>query len=306
MKTNKTIFAGTEKRLDIFVSENSEISRPFAQRMIKQGLVKVNGGTKKPSYMLSDGAVIETAVLDAGEDLNAEKKELSFEDMVFYEDEALMAVSKPAGLSVHPNSPMWEEKPEACLLGEPTLVSLLLRARPDTPSLGLSRLGLVHRLDRDTSGLMLISKTKEAQEELIYGFKERLMRKTYICAVGGIPDEESGTIDAPIGRAAGFKKIKVWEFGRDAVTEWEIMEKGEDSALLRIHPRTGRTNQIRIHMEFMGHPVLGDRLYHGRPADRMLLHSAELVFPHPETGRKKTLKCSPGKDFVSAWEKFKK
>ena len=140
MKTNKTIFAGTEKRLDIFVSENSEISRPFAQRMIKQGLVKVNGGTKKPSYMLSDGAVIETAVLDAGEDLNAEKKELSFEDMVFYEDEALMAVSKPAGLSVHPNSPMWEEKPEACLLGEPTLVSLLLRARPDTPSLGLSRL----------------------------------------------------------------------------------------------------------------------------------------------------------------------
>jgi len=169
----------------------------------------------------------------------------------------------------------------------------------------MERLGLVHRLDRDTSGLMLLAKTRDAQQALTAGFRERLMEKTYLGAVAGVPEKRSGTIDAPIGRAAGFKKIKVWEYGRDAVTDYRMKEKGKDCALLEIKPRTGRTNQIRIHMEFMGHPILGDSLYGGRPAARMLLHSLSLGFEHPHTGKLTALEAPLPADFTSEWKAFK-
>ncbi len=299
MKKEKIIYSGPPVRFDVFLAGAVEgFSRPYARRVIEGGYASVNGSPRKPGYVLSDGDAVELAPPGAG------KEQGGFEDLVLYEDGALLAVRKPAGLAVHPNSPQWESSPKAALIGEPTLVSMLFAARPKTAAAGLERLGLVHRLDRDTSGLMVIAKTPEAQEALSEGFRERLMEKTYIGAVAGVPPKE-GVIDEPIGRASGYKKIKVWEYGREAVTEYVLKEKGPDCALLEIRPRTGRTNQIRIHLAHIGHPIVGDKLYGGPPAARMLLHSLSLLFTHPVSGKPVRLEAPLPPDFTAAWKDFK-
>lgn len=300
MKKTKLTFSGAPARLDVFLTQTGEnFSRSYARRLAEEGLATVNGLRKKPSFVLNDGDAVEIAFPDAGKEQAA-----TFEDIVLFEDKALMAVAKPAGIAVHPNAPGWETNPKAALIGEPTLVAMIFAARPGMAEGGLERLGLVHRLDRDTSGLMLLAKTPEAQENLKEGFRERLMEKTYIGAVAGLP-EKSGVIDAPIGRASGFKKIKVWDYGREALTEYRLKEKGKNCALLEIHPRTGRTNQIRIHLSHIGHPILGDKLYGGPPAGRMLLHSLSLLFSHPSTGRPMELEAPLPEDFKRAWKEYK-
>ena len=167
-------------------------------------------------------------------------------------------------------------------------------------------MGLVHRLDRDTSGLMLVAKTPEAQEALQIQFRERLVEKVYIGVVGGVPAKKTGSIDAPIGRASGFKKIKVWEYGRAALTDFKVTEKTGKHAMLEVYPRTGRTNQIRIHLEFIGHPIVGDRLYAGERAARLMLHSREITFLHPSKNKKMTLSVELPEDFRQEWAKIKK
>ncbi|OGR51989.1 MAG: hypothetical protein A2049_00030 [Elusimicrobia bacterium GWA2_62_23] len=296
MKKTKTVYEGVPQRLDVFLSETGEnFSRSYARRLIEEGLAKVNGLGKKPSYMLNYGDEVELAIPGAG------KEQKGFEDLVIFEDKALLAVHKPAGIAVHPNAGGWETNPKAALLGEPTLVSMLFSARPEMAASGLERLGLVHRLDRDTSGLMLLAKTPEAQASLTAGFRERLVKKVYIGAVAGVPPK-TGVIDAPIGRASGCKKIKVWEYGRDALTEYALKEKGKACALLEIYPRTGRTNQIRIHLAYIGHPILGDKIYGGPYAPRMLLHSLSVAFSHPYTGKKTRLQAPLPADFKAAWK----
>jgi 23S rRNA pseudouridine1911/1915/1917 synthase len=297
MKRTELVYSGVPVRLDVFLTQSGEnLSRSYARRLIEEGLATVNGERKKPSYLLGENDRV--VIAGPGE----AQPELS--GLIVFEDRALIAVSKPAGLAVHPNPPGWETNPEAAMIGEPTLVSMIYAARPEMAE-GLERLGLVHRLDRDTSGLMLIAKTQEAQRTLKEGFRERLMEKTYIGAVAGIPDKRTALIDAPIGRASGFKKIKVWEYGREAVTEYAVREKGRACALLSIHPMTGRTNQIRIHLAHIGHPIIGDRLYGGPEAERMLLHSFSLVFSHPATGKETRLEVPIPDDFKRVWKKFK-
>ena len=259
----------------------------------------MNGQKKKPGYVLHDGDSVETNIPKAG------TRQAGFEDLVIFEDKSFLAIEKPAGMAVHPNSPNWQINPQSALIGEPTLISLLYTARPEAAKSGVTRLGLVHRLDRDTSGLMIIAKTPEEQVALTIGFRDRLMQKTYLGAVAGIPKHPKGTINAPIGRATGFKKIKVWEFGRDAITDYRIKERGVDCALLEIYPKTGRTNQIRIHMEYMGNSIIGDKMYGGRPADRMLLHSMRLVFNHPLTGKLTILESPMPADFKKVWKAVK-
>lgn len=302
MKKTKFVYSGVPCRLDVFLTQAGQnYSRSFARRLAEEGLATVNGEKKKASFVLKDGDSVEIADLGEGR-----TQASGFESLVLFEDKSLMAVAKPAGLAVHPNAPGWETNPSATLVGEPTLVSLIFSARPEMAEGGLERLGLVHRLDRDTSGLMLLAKTAEAQEVLKEGFRERLLEKLYIGCVAGVPAKRSGLIDAPIGRASGFKKIKVWEYGREAVTEYKVKETGRNSALLHIHPMTGRTNQIRIHLAHIGHPILGDKLYGGPDAGRMLLHSFSLVFSHPSTGKETRLEAPLPEDFTAAWRPFRK
>jgi len=301
MKKNKMVYSGEPFRLDVFLSRTGEnFSRSFARRLIEEGLATVNGQKKKPSFVLYDGDTVDIAALDADE------TQEGFEDLILHEDKSLLAIRKPAGLAVHPNAANWEVNPAASLLGTPTLVSMVFSARPQMAEGGIERLGLVHRLDRDTSGLMIMAKTAEVQKKLTDGFRERLMEKTYIGAVAGIPAEKKGIIDAPIGRPSGYNKIKVWEYGRDALTEYVVKEKGKSCALLEIHPQTGRTNQIRIHLAHIGHPIMGDNLYGGPEATRMLLHSLSLAFKHPTTGRKVKLEAPLEDDFKNVWKALKK
>jgi 23S rRNA pseudouridine1911/1915/1917 synthase len=300
MKKRKIVYSGEPRRLDVFLSETGEnYSRSYARRLIEEGLATANGKARKPAFVLNDGDTVEIADPAAGQ------RQAGFEDLVIFEDKSLMAISKPAGLAVHPNAAGWETNPRAALLGEPTLVSMIYTARPGLAEGGIERLGLVHRLDRDTSGLMLLAKTVETQTELTAAFRERLMEKTYIGAVAGIPAKKAGSIDAPIGRASGFKKIKVWEYGREALTDYKVTEKGKGCALLEIHPKTGRTNQIRIHLAHIGNPILGDKLYGGPPAPRMLLHSLSLAFAHPVTGKQTRLEAPLPEDFKAAWKTMK-
>jgi 23S rRNA pseudouridine1911/1915/1917 synthase len=302
MKKTKLVYFGVPCRLDVFLTQSCEnFSRSFARKLAEDGVATVNGEKKKPGFVLSDGDVVVVASLAPAKSLSP-----GFEDLILFEDKSLLAVNKPAGIAVHPNAPGWETNPGATLIGEPTLVSMILAARPEMAKGGIERLGLVHRLDRDTSGLMLLAKNAEIQEVLKEGFRERLMEKTYIGAVAGVPEKRQGLIDAPIGRASGFKKIKVWEYGREAVTEYRVKETGKNCALLHIHPMTGRTNQIRIHLEYIGHPIIGDKLYGGPDAARMLLHSFSLVFSHPSTGKETRLEAPLPEDFKRAWKTAKK
>lgn len=300
MKKTKIVYSGEPIRLDVLLTQTGEnFSRSFARRLAEEGLATLDGKKTKPAHLVYEGGVVEFST--PGSDESQE----GFEDLVLFEDKALVAISKPAGLAVHPNAANWEINPAASLLGEPTLVSMIFSARPEMAKGGIERLGLVHRLDRDTSGLMLLAKNVEAQKTLTDGFRERLMRKTYIGVVAGIPAERKGSIDAPIGRASGFKKIKVWEYGREALTDYVVKERAKTCSLLEIHPQTGRTNQIRIHLAHIGHPIMGDKLYGGPTAPRMLLHSLSIGFKHPYTGKQTLLEAPLPEDFTWAWKALK-
>jgi 23S rRNA pseudouridine1911/1915/1917 synthase len=302
MKPQEMIFDGAPERLDLFITRSETgLSREFVKRLINGGRVLVNGKTQKPSFLLSPG---NSVIIDLP--LAGKKETADFNAIIIYEDRDLVAVAKPSGIAVHPNDSNWERRPETCLLSEETLVSMLLRARPELGKNKLPRMGLVHRLDRDTSGLMLVAKTLKAQTALQTQFRERLVKKTYLGIVAGVPAAKTGSINAPIGRASGFKKIKVWEYGRDALTDYKITAKTKSHAMLEIYPRTGRTNQIRIHLEFIGHPIVGDRLYGGEKAQRLLLHSSEITFIHPSKGGEMTLTAALPEEFLSEWARIKR
>ena len=203
---------------------------------------------------------------------------------VVFEDDAVVVVNKPSGLTVHPGA------------GQPdgTLANALAWHLKDLPELGGSdRPGIVHRLDKETSGILVVARTELAQRRLSAAFAERTVGKTYLATVHGIPRDAAGHIDAPIGRMPNHRtKMTVREGGRDAQTGWKVAEAMPRHALVRCHPRTGRTHQIRVHLKHLGHPIVGDGLYGmpGHPGEdataRLMLHAHRLEFPHPTSGER--------------------
>lgn len=264
--------------------------------MISDGSVTVDGKKTKPSFQLSEGDLIAIAWP------RPSKKEESLGSLVLYEDRDVIAVSKPAGLMVHPLSPSWEKAPSASYAGEKTLVSMLLSFRPELASSGVDRLGLVHRLDRGTSGVIVAAKTPSAQKSLMSQFRDREVGKIYIGAVKGEVKKDEGIIDAPLGRISGSMKICVSGLGRPALTEFRVLSRKNGYSLLELYPKTGRTNQLRVHLSWIGHPVVGDTLYSGGKASRLMLHSGKIVFKHPSTGRKKSIECPLPEDFRKEWK----
>ena len=262
-------------RLDLFLAQRlPELSRSYVKKLIDDGRVTVNGGHAKPALKLTPDDGITVEVPDPEPiDVVAEAIPLS----IVYEDSDLVVVDKTAGMSVHPGP------------GHPrsTLVNALLGHCPDLAGIGGAlRPGIVHRLDKDTSGLIIVAKTDRAHRDLTLQFKERAVEKTYVALARGRVSPAKGRIDSPLARdPRNRKRIAVVPGGRDSVTDYVVVERLGEHSLIEVRPKTGRTHQIRAHFHSIGHPLLGDALYGGRwpLLNRQFLHAARLRFRHPRT-----------------------
>ncbi len=297
MAQNKqtVIFEGKTSRLDTFLTEQTEgYSRAIIQNLIKGGAVTVNSTVRKPSWPLENGDIVEITWPQA-------KQTLNLKDLIIFEDKNFFVVNKPAGVLVHPQSPAWEDNPQAAFTAEETLVSAILANPPKNFDPKVERAGLVHRLDRETSGVMLIAKTRQFQDEMLTLFAMREVHKTYNAICCGEVKDDEGTINVPIGRLTGGK-IKASDIGREAVTDYKVVERKKGFSYMELFPKTGRTNQLRVHMSWLGYPVLGDWLYKGASAERLMLHARKLEFVNPVTGKKVKFEANPPKDFTDTWK----
>ncbi len=276
------ITASAGIRLDVLVSEGgTELSRSRVAQLIKDGLVTVNNRIEtKPSYKASESDVIYVTIPDAKESSN-EAQNLPLE--ILYQDDDIAVVVKPSGMVTHP----------AAGNEDGTLVNALLYHLDHLSGIGGERRpGIVHRLDKDTSGVMLIAKNDAAHTFLSDELAARHMEKHYHAMVLGKMKEQQGTVEHPIARSKNDrKKMAVDPEGRYALTEWRVLREFNDRTLLDVHIVTGRTHQIRVHMRHIGHPVLGDPLYGVKnmpKADRLMLHAYSLSFTHPVSKERMT------------------
>ena len=282
-----------DERLDVFVSRRLPgSSRTQARRLIDEGLVRVESALERPAYRLRSGELISVHHPETPPPPLSAAIELE----IVYEDEHLAVLDKPAGLTVHP----------APGERETTLTSAIVHRWPETAALGGAlRAGLAHRLDRDTTGLLMVGKTAAALESLQGQLRERAVEKRYWAVVIGAPDPEIGLIDAPLGRdPADPRRIAVVERGRSSRTGYRVLERFGDASLLECELITGRTHQIRVHLAAIGHAVAGDTLY-GAPCDqigRQALHARALGFTHPESGETIGLEREPPEDFQQLLE----
>ena len=279
-------FTGDGSRLDVLLSRGGEVSRSRAAELARQGMVTVDGKTEtKPAARPAVGAEV-CLTLPEARPAAAQPQDIPLR--VLYQDEHLAVVVKPCGMVVHPAA------------GNPdgTLVNALLYHLDSLSGIGGElRPGIVHRLDKDTSGLLLVAKDDRTHQALSADLAARRMEKHYYAVVAGVMKEKEGVIDAPIGRStADRKKMAVVPNGRPARTEWTLVRQDADRALLDVHLITGRTHQIRVHMASIHHPVLGDPIYghRGMPrAPRLMLHAFSLSFSHPATGERMTFTAPP-------------
>jgi 23S rRNA pseudouridine1911/1915/1917 synthase len=259
------------RRLDQFLTAvRPELSRGEVQRDIRAGTVSISGkAVCQPSRRLHENDEVVWDLVDK-EVLTPHPMTLD----ILHEDDHLVVVDKPPGLVVHPGAGT----------DAPTLVEGLLSDRTLPPSDDPARPGVVHRLDKETSGVIVVAKTPAALAHLQRQFAERAVAKSYIAVVSGIIREEEGTIDAPIGRDPTYpRRMSIHSQGRAARTDFRVLRRFEDSTLLHAQPRTGRTHQLRVHFRYTGHPVLGDTVYGNVPARRLLLHAWRITLRHPAT-----------------------
>ena len=264
------------KRLDAFISEmDAELSRSFAQKLIEKEFISVNDLPAKSKYKLKAGDHVKGTIPEP-EPLDAIAENIPL--TIIYEDKGLVVVDKPAGMVVHP----------APGHSNGTLVNALLYHCKDLAGIGgVERPGIIHRLDKDTSGIVAVAKTDSAFKSIAAQFHDRKIKKVYLALVKGILRQMQGTIDSPIGRhKTQRKKMAIDEEGRDSQTKYELIKQYEGFAYIRVHPTTGRTHQIRVHMASIGNPVLGDDLYGGKTVKgpemkRQALHAHKLDLEHP-------------------------
>ncbi|HET7141428.1 MAG TPA: RluA family pseudouridine synthase [Candidatus Limnocylindria bacterium] len=268
-------------RFDVAVASLAGISRAHAQRLISDGRALVDGRRARASDRLRGSEQIRVELSAPPDDtLRPESIPLR----IAYEDAAILIVDKPAGLVVHPSAGH----------AAGTLVNALLgraqaRGEPLGSVAGVGRPGIVHRLDKDTSGLLVVAKTDAAQSSLMRQFGERTIRKEYLALVRGAAPSPHGRVEAPVGRdPRDRQRMAVVAGGREAATEYRVIGSGDGYTLLRLHPLTGRTHQIRAHLAYLGLPIAGDRRYGGGPGPgglpRQFLHAAGLVLDRPLDG----------------------
>ena len=262
----------SESRLDSFVAENvEEISRSMAANLISDGRVSVDGVIQKSSYRLKSGEVVFVS------SVQNPKIELTPQDIpldIIFEDDDLIVINKQAGLPVHPGPGHRDQ----------TLANAVLYACPDLQGIRSIRPGIVHRLDKDTSGVIVVAKNDSALSHLSNQLKNREVEKTYICLVKGNLPSLKAVIDAPIARDPYHRqRMAVVENGRDSSTKFSVLKRFDQFDYVEVKPLTGRTHQIRVHMNSLGNPVAGDSLYNGFVPDlcRQFLHAQKISFIHP-------------------------
>ena len=287
------------QRLDAFLASSlDELTRSQATRLIESGAVTVNGKAVSKSYKLTGGEDI-AVTLPAPEPVEAVAQDIPLD--VVYEDADVIVVNKPSGMVVHPAP------------GHPdgTLVNALLHHCAGSLSGvgGALRPGIVHRIDRDTSGLIIAAKNDAAHRFLSAQLADHTLARTYECIVVGTLREDSGTVDAPIARhPTDRKRMAVVQGGRPAVTHWEVIARYPGFTHVRCRLETGRTHQIRVHMAYLGHPILGDTVYGAKKEVAGLtgqcLHAVGLRFLHPRTHEAVELSCPLPEEFTGMLQKI--
>jgi 23S rRNA pseudouridine1911/1915/1917 synthase len=279
----KSLTGEPGKRLDHFLQEQlREYSRSRIQSWIKEGRVQVNGAAAKASLQLRGGEQVEVSPADLPP-LKATPEDLPVE--ILYEDAAVIAVNKPAGLTVHAGAGQHDG----------TLVNRLVHHFQGLSQVGGDeRPGIVHRLDKDTSGVLLVARTDAAHRALAAQFAARTVQKTYLALVNGRVNADSGRIVKPIARdpVRRTRMTARLATGREAITEYRIRQRWEKFTLLEVRIKTGRTHQIRVHLASLGHPVAGDRLYGAPAAQRLFLHAWRIGFTSPATGQTVTVEAA--------------
>ena len=266
------------KRLDVFIKEKlTELSRNRIKNLIEEKFILVNQKDSKPSYKVKIGDEIKVEIPPESE-LEIKPKEVPFE--IIYEDDDIAVINKPAGIVVHPAPGHHND----------TLVhGLLLKLKNLSGIGGKIRPGIVHRLDKDTSGIMLVAKNDFSHKKLVEAFKERKISKTYLAIVYKNLENKKGKIESFIGRhPVHRKKMAVLKEGRLAITLYEVKEFLYKATVVFAKPVTGRTHQLRVHFSYIGHPILGDPVYGGLKYDipkppRLMLHAYKIFFKHPRT-----------------------
>lgn len=297
IKLDKIIVDKQDVRLDVYITEKyKDLSRTMVQKLIEEGSIKVNGNIKKLSYKVQLNDEISICIPKAKE-TDLKPQEIPIE--VVYEDDDIIVVNKPKGLVVHPAN------------GNPdgTLVNAIMAMCKESLSGigGELRPGIVHRLDKDTSGLLIVAKNDKAHINMSEQIKNRQVTKKYIALVRGVIQEDDATIDMPIGRSTkDRKKMAVTKNGKQAVTHFKVLKRYPKYTLLEVKIDTGRTHQIRVHMAEIGHPVVGDMVYSNGKNDfgiqGQMLHAKSLDFKHPITGKQMHLEAELPQYFKSILE----
>jgi 23S rRNA pseudouridine1911/1915/1917 synthase len=286
--------ADAGQRLDRFLAQAlPAFSRARLQTLIRENFVTVNGEPARPRDPVRARAVVEVREPEVTK-IDAQPEPMPLD--ILFEDEDLLVLNKPAGLVVHPGAGHRQH----------TLVNALLAHCKNLSGIGgKERPGIVHRLDKDTSGVLVIAKNDATHRDLSKQFAERTTGKTYLALVAGTPRQKAGTIDAPIARHPVHRQRMsiARRAGRPAKTDYRVLESNGEVSLVECTIHTGRTHQIRVHLHHLGHPVFGDKLYGGKRAGnfpRQMLHAWKLSFRHPRTGESMSFTASVPKDFVEA------
>ena len=296
-----------QQRLDVFLSGSLGVPRNRVQRWIRQGLVSVNGSAAKRSRVVAEGDTILCTPPPASDDrVIPEEAELK----VLYEDDDLVVLNKPAGLAMHPGAGR----------SHGTLANRLLGHYPEMAGIGgEGRPGIVHRLDLDTTGVVVAARTDAAYIGLSAAFAERNVKKRYLAVCFGLMSPQSGTIDAAIGRHRSRRtEMAVRSDGRQARTDYATLETASAASLVELDLMTGRTHQIRVHLKYAGHPLVGDPVYGEarwkamppvlrpvlRDFPRPALHAWKLAFAHPQSGENLEFTAMPPDDLAELWTRL--
>ena len=293
----KLVVERENERLDKYIASVTDYSRELVTKMLKDDYILVNGKLEKGSYKVKNGDIISIKERYVQEmDVVPKKMDLN----IVFEDDYLMVINKPSGLTVHPGSGNSDN----------TLVNGLMYYTNNLSSVGGDfRPGIVHRLDKDTSGLMIIAKDNKCHTLLADDFKNKRIHREYVALLDGVFPQNSATIDAPIERSKeNFEKMTVAAGGKKAITHLRVIKKYKDYTLVRLVLETGRTHQIRVHLSYIGYPVHNDPVYSKKPSDDFgqFLHSEYLKFVHPITGETLEFRADLPKQFAYFLESLEK